>query len=1045
MQKNHSFTIYNASAGSGKTFTLVKEYLKILFKSNNYDQFKRILAITFTNKAVAEMKERIIEKLKAFSDASVLESSDSMFDTICKELEIAPRTLHTKSKTLLNTIIHNYAAFDISTIDGFTHKLIRTFAHDLKLPLNFEVELEQESLLNEAVDSLIAKAGTDKKLTKTLVDFALEKADDDKSWDLSIDFNKMAKRLVNENDIPFIETLKDKTLEDFKSLKSYLQKQILQTQDNIVETAKTVLNTIENAGLDFNDFTRGTLPNHFKKASELNINGLYSNNLETNITEGKGIYNKSLSPDKATTIDHLLPDIALSFRDIKSQVYYLKFLSSFYKNITPLSVLNAINKELAALKKDQNKILISEFNAIISKEIKNQPTPFIYERLGEKFNNYFIDEFQDTSVTQWENLIPLIDNSLSSGTGNTMLVGDAKQSIYRWRGGKAEQFIDLFNKKAIPFQVEQTIQDLKTNYRSSKEIIRFNNGFFKYLAHTVFQEKTYEDLYEKAFQNTHIENEGYVNINFLDFDKNEDKNVLYPEAVLKTIHACLNQGYRLADLCVLVRKKTEGVAIANHLSQNTIPILSSETLLLNNAPEVNFVNNMLTLLIQPKNKEVKIAVLNFLTDLLKTKNKHDFFSQHINLPLSELFKSFESFQVYIDPDDLLAQPLLDMAETIVREFKLIKTSNAYLQFYLDVVLEFSQKKGTNVSDFLNYFDKKKEQLTIISPEGQNAVQIMTIHKSKGLEFPVVIFPYADLDIYKEQDPMEWVSLDKEQYLGFSHTLLNFNSDFEHYGDEGFRIYQTHRSEQELDNINLLYVTLTRPVEQLYIISKKEMTPKGVVNSNKYSGLLINYLKHIGIWDNTQLSYTFGTANTYTQKSLIKKEVTIQQDFISTKKEKHNVKIVTNVAYLWDTNQREAIEKGNLIHNIMSKILTREDVDSVFKDFINTSNISEEQADILKQLVVKIIEHPKLKDYYSPQYKVYNEQDIISKHGYILRPDRVVINKNNEAIIIDYKTGSEDIKHKQQLQSYQDILESMKLHTTKKMLVYINNDIQVKTL
>ncbi|WP_345006198.1 UvrD-helicase domain-containing protein [Snuella lapsa] len=1045
MQKNHSFTIYNASAGSGKTFTLVKEYLKVLFKSNNYDQFKRILAITFTNKAVAEMKERIIEKLKAFSDESVIDSSDSMFNSICDELGIAPYTLHNKSKTLLNTIIHNYAAFDISTIDGFTHKLIRTFAHDLKLPLNFEVELDQESLLNEAVDSLIAKAGTDKKLTKTLVDFALEKADDDKSWDLSIDFNKIAKRLVNENDMPFVEKLKDKTLEDFKSLKSHLQKQIPQIENSIVKTAKTVLNTIENAGLDFNDFTRGTLPNHFKKASELNLNGLYSNKLETNINEGKGIYNKSLSLDKVIAIDNLLPDIALSFKSIKSQVYYLKFLNSFYKNITPLSVLNAINKELTSLKKDQNKILISEFNAIISKEIKNQPTPFIYERLGEKFNNYFIDEFQDTSVTQWENLIPLIDNSLSSGTGNTMLVGDAKQSIYRWRGGKAEQFIDLFNEKTIPFQVKQTIQDLKTNYRSYKEIIKFNNGFFKYLAGTAFQDKIYEGLYEKAIQKTHIENDGYVNLSFLDFDKDDDKNELYPKAVLKTIHNCLDQGYQLADLCILVRKKAEGIAIANYLSQNTIPILSSETLLLNNAPEVHFINNILTLLIQPKNKEAKITVLNFLSDLLKTENKHDFFIQHINLPLLELFKRFEAYQIFIDPNNLLALPLLDMAETIVREFKLIKTSNAYIQFYLDVVLEFSQKKGANISDFLDYFDKKKEQLTIISPEGQNAVQIMTIHKSKGLEFPVVIFPYADLDIYKEQDPKEWFALDKSLYQGFSHTLLNFNSDFEHYGDEGLRIYQTHRSEQELDNINLLYVTLTRPVEQLYIISRKEITPKGIVNPNKYSGLLINYLKHIGIWDDSQLSYSFGTINSHNQKKTIKKEVTIQQDFISTPKEKHNIKIVTNAAYLWDTNQREAIEKGNLIHTIMSKIQTHEDVDSAFKDLVNASNVTQEQATILKQLVIKIIEHPTLSDYYTPQYKIYNEQDIISKQGYILRPDRIVCNKDNEVIIIDYKTGSEDIKHKQQLQSYQDILESMKLRVIKKILVYINSDIQIKTL
>ena len=180
MQPNQPFTIYNASAGSGKTFTLVKAYLKILFSTSNLYLFKNILAITFTNKAVTEMKDRIIDTLKQFSDAAILESPNSMFETICEELEMDPKTLHEKAKKLLNTIIHNYAAFDISTIDGFTHKLIRTFAHDLKLPLNFEVELDQDALLNEAVDSLIAKAGTNDALTKVLIDFAIEKADDDK-------------------------------------------------------------------------------------------------------------------------------------------------------------------------------------------------------------------------------------------------------------------------------------------------------------------------------------------------------------------------------------------------------------------------------------------------------------------------------------------------------------------------------------------------------------------------------------------------------------------------------------------------------------------------------------------------------------------------------------------------------------------------------------------------------------------------------------------------------------------------------------------------
>jgi len=1038
------FNIYNASAGSGKTFTLVKEYLKILFASNNPNYFKNILAITFTNKAVAEMKERIIETLMQFSEETILAIPNSMFNSICDELNMQPIELHKKSERLLYTIIHNYAAFDISTIDGFTHKLIRTFAYDLKLPLNFEVELDQEALLNEAVDSLIAKAGTDKALTKVLVDFAIEKADDDKSWDVSYDFNNIAKLLVNENDIPFIETLKDKTLEDFNALKTILREKIKHAENTIIENAISVLTLIEQAGLEHSDFSRGTLPNHFIKASELNLDSLYSNNLEKNIEEKTGIYTKTLKPDLATIIDSILPQIEVYYKTIKTFVFQIKFLKNFYKNITPLSILNAINNELTILKTDQNKILISEFNNIISNEIKNQPTPFIYERIGEKFKHYFIDEFQDTSQLQWENLIPLIDNALSTENGTAMLVGDAKQAIYRWRGGKAEQFIDLFNEKSMPFVVKQNVKDLKSNYRSFKDIVDFNNSFFKYLSTLIFTKKEYQNLYENAHQNTFLQHSGYVELSFLDIEKEDDRDEIFTENVLETIDRCLENGFNLEDICILVRKKKEGVAIANYLSQHHIPIISSETLLIYNSPEVVFVNNVISLLIQPKNNELKMVVLNYLASLFEIENKHEFFINHLNVSLSQLFKSFEDFDVYLNNNYLLQLPLFDLVETIIRSFDLVKTNNAYVQFYLDVVLEFSEKKGSDIASFLDYFDKKKETLSIVSPKGQNAVQIMTIHKSKGLEFPVVIFPYADLDIYKELNPKEWFPINKETYHGFSHTLLNFNKDFENFDGAGIDIFNNHTCEQELDNINLLYVTLTRAIEQLYIISTKNTSSKKEVNDKKYSGLFISYLEYIGVWNDTQTIYSFGKPETIESKTKVDlKENIIQNTFISTSKEIHNIKFVTKSGYLWDTTQQEAIEKGNLIHDMMSFIKTKEDIDFVINDFIDASLINKEQANVLKEKMVEIVNHPLLEKYYENDLKIYNERDIISKQGIILRPDKIVINSKGEVVIMDYKSGLEDKKHMQQLQSYQNVLEEMNLITVKKILVYISDTIFVR--
>jgi len=1043
VENSPSFTIYNASAGSGKTYTLVKEYLKLLFKSEKREPFKHILAITFTNKAVAEMKERIIDTLKQFSDKTIVSQQNSMFLAICEELEIEALTLHLKSKKLLETILHNYAAFDVSTIDGFTHKLVRTFAHDLKLPLNFEVELDQETLLNEAVDTLISKAGVEKKLTKVLVDFAIEKADDDKSWDFSFDFNRIAKLLINENDIPFIETFKEKPIEDFIALKLLLKEQITLYEKTIVDTSHKVLAFIRECGLEFNDFSSSYLPKHFKNLADKKYDLNFETKWQTDLIENKPLYPKRVSEDLTLIIDNIQPQLISAFNETKQAVYHLKFLKAFYKNVTPLSVLNAISHELNSLKREQNKMLISEFNSIISNEIKNQPTPFIYERIGEKFNHYFIDEFQDTSLLQWENLIPLISNSLSTENGSAMLVGDAKQAIYRWRGGKAEQFINLF-RDVNPFYIEKKIKNLPTNFRSFKEIVHFNNDFFKYIAARVFNNKDYEALYEHAHQNSSIQDNGYVNFSFLEITTDDDRDELYASKVLETINDCLKNDFSLEDICVLVRKKKEGIAIANYLSQKAVPIISSETLLLYNAPEVIFINDLLTLIIQPKNNEIKISVLNYLASLFHIDDKHTFFSNHLHLSVSQLFKSFEVYEVYINSSVLLDLSLYDLTETVVRSFRLVKTSNAYVQFYLDVVLDYTQKKGSDISGFLNYFDKKKDTLSIVSPNGQDAVQIMTIHKAKGLEFPVVIFPYADLDIYSEKEPKEWFSLEKENFNGFSHTLLNFSKDFEYFGEEGLRIYNSHKSEQELDNINLLYVTLTRAIEQLYVISKKEISSQGTISEKKYSGLFINYLSYKGLWNDSDISYSFGkpekSARQDTHKRLLQ-----EQEFISSSKEDHNIKIVTNSGYLWDSGQEEAIEKGNLIHNIMSKINIKEDVDFAINDFLEASTVNQEQSDLLKKIIFEIIEHPKLTDCFNSDHIIYNECDIITKQGQILRPDRVIINSKKEAIIMDYKTGKADNSHTQQLISYQDVLESMNLKVIKKFLVYINHDIHVKEL
>ncbi|WP_299776472.1 exodeoxyribonuclease V subunit beta [uncultured Formosa sp.] len=1052
MEPSTTFSIYDASAGSGKTFTLVKAYLTILFKSKSHFQFKNILAITFTNKAVFEMKERIIKMLKEFSDEKVLVQGNDMFNLLCEELQIEPKALHSKSKMLLHTIIHNYAAFEISTIDGFTHRIIRTFAHDLKLPLNFEVDLDSESLLNKAVDRLIAKAGTNKEITDVLVQFALEKADDDKSWNIALDLNKIAKLLIFENDIPYLAELKDKTLSDFNTLKKQLRTEIKSFEIEIIERGFEFLELIKNNGIVFEDFSGKYAPKYFEKLSkgDLNVsfNTAWQNKLETH-----PLYPARVKKDLelAGTIDTLQPKIAELFNKTKQLYFSLKLRQTIYKNLTQLSVLNAINQELIALKTEENKMLISEFNTLISNEIKAQPTPFIYERLGEKFNHYFIDEFQDTSTMQWHNLIPLISEAIDAhdiekDPGSLMLVGDAKQAIYRWRGGKAEQFIELSDPEFEynPFNTPKTLETLETNFRSFKEIINFNNTFFDYLSGVAFSNKTYGKLYQRASQNQKNPNEGYVNISFLDL-KDEDRDELYPEQIYNTIVDCQNNGFQLKDICILVRKKKNAVATANYLSQKSVPIISSELLLIKQAPEVIFITHVSTLLFQPKNAEIKAEILYFLADKFKVKDKHEFLAQYIPLDNDALFASFEQFGIITNAKALIQLPLFDMFETLVREFNLVEYSNAYIQYFLDVVLEFTQKKGSDIFGFLEYFETKIDTLSIVSPEGQDAVQIMTIHKSKGLEFPVVIFPFADLNVYEEIEPKEWFPLDVNAFSGFPFTLLDYNkANFEEFGDEGLAISTRHQSELELDNLNLLYVALTRPVEQLYIISSLAFDAKQNVNTKKYSGLFTDYLMQKGLWESNTYNYQFGNPQRVSniKEEFEGEEAQINLEFISTAKKDHNIKIIANSGYLWDTKQQDAIEKGNLVHNLMAKIKTDNDVELVLKDAEQSGLISKEQFQGLHDSILQIIDHPELHLYFTSDNTIYTERDIIKADGTILRPDRLVITPDNKVVIMDYKTGTELEKHKQQLQYYQDSIEAMNFEVVKKILVYINEEIQI---
>ena len=424
------------------------------------------------------------------------------------------------------------------------------------------------------------------------------------------------------------------------------------------------------------------------------------------------------------------------------------------KSIIPLAVLNNVNSELNNIKEDNNIRLNAEFNQLISDNIKNEPAPFIYERIGQRFQHYFIDEMQDTSVLQWQNLIPLIENALAQENSNLLLVGDGKQAIYRWRGGKAEQFIDLGSNEVNPFNIQKEIKNLETNYRSYSEIIKFNNTFFSHTANFLHNE-SYKNLFLQG--NVQLENAkkgGFVSLSFLEKEEEkEDEKVKYPKKVLEKINQ-LKEDFYLNEICVLTRTKKDGIAVADYLSENGISIISSETLLLKNNSKINFIIDFLYSIQNTNDEEKRFEVLYFLHEHLKLKvPKNEFFKKHIKLTNASIFENLKSYGISFNFSVFQQVPFYEKIEEIIRGFKLVNSSNAYVQFFLDVVLE-QQRKAADIGDFLEFWELKKDKLSIVASGNTNAVQVMTIHKSKGLEFPVVIFP-CDVNIYKQINPKIW--------------------------------------------------------------------------------------------------------------------------------------------------------------------------------------------------------------------------------------------------------------------------------------------------
>jgi ATP-dependent exoDNAse (exonuclease V) beta subunit len=1039
LKNNTPFLIYNASAGSGKTYSLVKAYLKTLFSNPRPDYYKYLLAITFTNKAVAEMKQRIIEYLKRFSEADSEENAPEMMHTLAAESELSIQQIHTRSKSILHHLLHHYSAFSVETIDGFNHRLIRTFAHDLKIASNFEVSLDQDELLEQAVDNLLRRTGDDPEITKTLVRFTLAKTDEDRSWDISRDIMQASGILFNENELDHVQRLKEKSLAEFGKIAARLQSKLENISKELKTIAKNTLQLIDESGLQHKDFSGRYYPKFMLKVvenKELKFDAKWQESIRD-----KPLYPKRLlkeSAQSASVMDELAPSLATAFDETKQLYFRKKFIKSLLNNLTPLSVINLVQHELDLIKEEDNLLPISEFNQLINTEIKNQPAPFIYERLGERYRHFFIDEFQDTSQLQWENLIPLIDNSLAqeqdSIPGSLLLVGDAKQSIYRWRGGLPEQFIDLYNCKN-PFSIsEKIVLNLDVNWRSCATIIDFNNTFFAYLAH-FFTKTEHTQLYTLGNQQKHNDKPGgYVRLEFVEYDKKEEADQIYADRISTTVKDLLDRGYNLKDICILNRRKKEGIALGAILTELGLAVVSSESLLLQHSKTVQFLADFLQFRTQPENDEIKSKMLCFLHKHFEiSESLADFLSRFFPSKEADFFEELSGYGIHINIENTQSITLYECCEYLLKVCHILPSADAYVDGFMNVVFEFEQRQVGSKQNFTDFWNIKKEKSAITIGDGIDAIRMMTIHKAKGLEFPVVLFPYADVDIYYEKSAKCWISAEE---LTEDDDLyrINFNKDVADYNEEGAGIYQDRRSRLQLDNINLLYVTLTRAAEQLYIYSKKESLIKDS-DLKRYGEFFRNFLIEQNLWDDTKSIYEYGSPvrSIESLDKISPKEMSLI--YQTSLPEELNLQVVSREASLWQTEAEIAISAGAVMHDLMERIHRIDDIDHVIGAFQKEKVMSEQELKLLEKMIRNIVTHPDLSVYYSSDAIVENERDIITADGRVLRPDRINFHDNDQISILDYKTGGESQKHVQQIEDYADALKAMGYVVVNKLIIY----------
>ena len=1017
--------ILKASAGSGKTYALTKKYIGLLLKSKDRYPYRHILAVTFTNKATDEMKRRILKELNVLA---VNPEASPYYKDFVTDFSNSGDKLKCRAGDLLFNILHDYSAFAVSTIDKFFQLALKAFSREIGQFASYQVELDKNSLVRESVDRVLDSLTEDKKnesrnkLLKWLIDSVKEELEQDGRVNLESKLYDTAEKLKSEEyrEITLRNEIEENIYseENLKELQSVCEKVIKDFETRVRNSAKKIVDIFSNAGIPLVETNRKFLNFiNVYTSGNVEITGLTDSFL-TKAYDSSQWFSQKKSEQYLHLLEGVLNEPLIQFCQLFDRPFKVYNTAKIIKSqLSWLRIAGELEQSFSELQKDKNVLSLEDSNVILKNIIDGADAPFIYEKLGVRFEHFLLDEFQDTSSIQWKNFYPLLKESNAGGNDN-LIVGDVKQSIYRWRGADWDLLASGV-KHDFPDAVENNTKD---NWRSLKNIVEFNNDFFLFAASVLDQkygDTEISDIYKTAAQNVKSsdKSEGLVCASFCETEKEN-------EQILKSVLAAKEAGAYNDDIAILVRNNKQGSDIASFLIANDINVISDDSLQVKSSLTVR---RLVALLSYSENPSDKIT---------------GFIAQEINA--GEISESLDYHS------------LIDLCEILLRELraydsKTYDKETLYIQSFMDTVLDWTSANGNNLLDFLKYWADVDPKIS--SPEDSDAVRVMTIHKSKGLEFPYVIFPYSEkVTLVKPDDHWSYPQVQDTDFQESPKAvyIVRFS---ESTSDTLFdKDYEKNKKLSYIDNINTFYVALTRAVKCLHIISSAP--PKnGIKAVSNFSQILYLYLEQ----DASHKGFTKHREDDGTEKYILGKMYDFKEmtrdklEDITPCESLYRSYILNNITFNSDASDffsedgKAGIDasqrlKGIVIHNILSKIVRPQDLANAVEDAYMSGEIGGEEKRRIYELLSERIKSACERGWFPAEGEgVRNEVELFDIDGSVLRPDRVIIN-DDSVKVIDYKFGERNNKYRRQVQRYADIYSRIGYKNVETFIWYVREDV-----